>query len=101
MEREEKILNFIDGSATGSECRKLIQELRKEGSLGEVLISEAAALFLYSREELLEYFSPAEVDEIEEMRSALTTPKKKSAYTVDDAASPGRMVAEEGEPYGK
>ena len=101
MDREDKILKFIDGTATGCECRKLIQELRKEGSLGEVLISEAAALFLYSREELLEYFSSAEVDEIEEMRASLSAPRKTRTYTIGDSASDNRLVAEGEETYGE
>ncbi len=101
MEREDRIQNFIDGCATGEECRELVKELRSEGTLGELLVSDAATLFFYSREELLEYFSPAEADEIEEMRIALTTPKKRKAYAIGDSAPFHRMVAENEAPYGE
>lgn len=101
MEREDRIQNFIDGCATGEECRELVKELRKEGTLGELLVSDAATLFFYSREELLEFFSPAEADEIEEMRIALTTPKKRKAYAIGDSAPSHRMVAEDEAPYGE
>ncbi len=101
MDREDKILKFIDGTATGDECRELLKELRSEGLLGEVLLSDAATLFLYSHEELLEYFSPEEVAEIEEMRASLSAPRKTRTYTIGDSASDNRLVAEGEETYGE
>ena len=42
-----------------------------------------------------------EADEIEEMRIALTTPKKRKAYAIGDSAPFHRMVAEDEAPYGE
>ena len=101
MEREDKILNFIDGRATSDECRELIKNLHREGSLGEVLLTDAATLCLYSREELLEYFPPAEVDEIEKKIAALLGDDKDSVKLYNDTGDDLRMVAEDEESYGK
>ncbi len=98
MELEERILRFIDCRATGEECRELLKELRENGKLGEVLLCDAAVLFMYSREELLQYFSPEEVDEIEELCNSFSeTPR--AGITIGQTEEPLRSVAEEEEPY--
>ena len=99
MEREERILRFIDCRATGDECRELLKELQEDGTLGEVLLSDAATLFMYSREELLEYFSPEEVDEIEQMRDGALNKNLSLEYTNDEGEEYLRAVAEKGEKY--
>lgn len=101
MDREDKILKFIDGTATGDECRELLKELRSEGLLGEVLMSDAATFLLYSTEELLQYFSPEEVAEIEAQRATFTASKEPCNYIIGDSASDIRLVAEDEEPYGE
>ena len=101
MEKEDRILRFIDGTATGDECRELIRELHDEGTLGEVLASDAATLFLYSREELLEYLSPEEVDEIEEMRDAYLNANSSRGYSLGDEAGDLPLVAEDEASYGE
>ena len=101
MEKEDRILRFIDGTATGDECRELIKELHDEGTLGEVLASDAATLFLYSREELLEYLSPEEVDEIEEMRDAYLNANSSCGYSFGDEAGDLPLVAEDETSYGE
>lgn len=101
MNYEELLEKYLDGYATSEECREVIEKMQADGILGDVLLSEAASLFACTREELLETFSPAEVEEIEAMRCEAmgVSFAKPAPYASDEPDY--RMVAEDEAPYGK
>lgn len=94
MDREKRILRFMSGRNTTEEGRALIKEMREDGTLCELIFSEVASMFLYSREELLEVFSPEEVDEIDKMREFLLESALYLGKT-SDKEEKLRAVAEE------
>lgn len=46
MADDNDIQRFSDGQTDGEECRRVLAELRREGGLGEFLLSEAATAVL-------------------------------------------------------
>lgn len=73
---------------------------RKNNEFSAEVFSEAASLLYYDKEELKEFFSPAEVEEINV--AAVSTVDCETEYTIgDEQDTTYRMVAEDDEPYGK
>lgn len=92
MDYENKLLKFMDCTASQKECDDVAEEIALHGNMGSMLIADAASLLYYTDEELSEFFTPDEIAEIRELGGAPAT------YVMDE--EPLRMVAEEEEPYG-
>lgn len=99
MKRGNIILKFIDGTATPEECRELFNDLQENGGIDELLLSDAASLLFYTKEQLSEYFTSEEIEEIEGIRAKyMDLFKQNNGYKLDEDAL---MVAEDDAPYGE
>ncbi len=82
---EQDIQRFMDGRLSGDESRRMLDELRSSGKLGEVLFSEAASAMLDNPEMAEQYMSTG-------MHS------NKRYHIIDEEQLP--LAAEEEAPYG-
>lgn len=99
MKREDIILKFIDGTATAEECRELFNDLQENGGIDELLLSDAASLLFYTKEQLSEYFTSEEIEEIENIRAKyIELFKQSNEY---QSGEDTLMVAEDDTPYGE
>lgn len=97
---EQDILRFMDGRSGGDESRRLLDELRTSGQLGEVLLSEAASAMLDSVDGVACDLSPEEVVELRRLQERALSSEKSTVrlYAVDDEQLP--LAAESETTYG-
>lgn len=102
MADEDLIYKYMDGTIGEEDSRRFLSEMKKNGELGELLLSEAAAALLDSSEEIGNLLSSEGIAESEELcKDSYSDGNTRIIGYSSDMFDTPSIAAEDEPDYGK